>query len=162
MIELIPVNSETIQCYRLFDRVYDDCLSGYTSRIYPHDYERHEELVRQRQLYWRYIVYGDRYIGSVWIEKDAPADTTASLGIFIYDDCYRSKGLGREVIRLALADACHNLAIKEVALRVRADNTRALRCYRQCGFVPTDTFTKENGIEVIQMLKKLEDPAESA
>ena len=44
-------------------------------------------------------------------------------------------GLGRQAVRLVLAHAFGPLGLHRVGLRVIAFNTRAIRCYRACGFI---------------------------
>jgi RimJ/RimL family protein N-acetyltransferase len=46
----------------------------------------------------------------------------------------RGEGLGREVTRLVLAWAFNVLGLHRVELEVLASNSRAIGCYRACGF----------------------------
>lgn len=155
MIQLIPVDNSTISRYRLFEQEYENRLSRYTSRIHPHRHERYEDLTKQGMLFWRLICCEGQYVGSVWLEKDNASSDTASLGIFILDEPLCGKGIGREVIGLAISEAAPVLGIRRVELNVRADNPRAFRCYVRCGFTEAGRFTKPTGIEVIHMVKPL-------
>lgn len=47
----------------------------------------------------------------------------------------RGKGIGRRLIRLVLAHACHATGLSRVDLSVLDFDTRAIRCYQSCGFV---------------------------
>ena len=161
MIQLIPIDNNTLSHYRLFEQEYESRLSRYTSRIHPRQHERYEDLTRQGLLFWRLILCEERYIGSVWLEKDTHSSDTASLGIFILDEPLRGKGIGREVIGLAIDEAAQTLHIRQVELNVRADNPRAFRCYEKCGFAQVSRFTKPNGIEVIRMVKPLNDNSDN-
>ncbi len=58
-----------------------------------------------------------------------------SLGIGIYDPQYLSKGYGRDAINVFL-DWCFRIQnYRRVGLTVGANNERAIRTYRACGFV---------------------------
>jgi RimJ/RimL family protein N-acetyltransferase len=57
------------------------------------------------------------------------------LGEFRYDPARLGMGLGREAIRLVARHAFGVLGLHRIGLRVVAYNTRAIRCYRACGFV---------------------------
>lgn len=127
------------------------------SRIYPHHYERFEELMKRRQLFWNYIVLDNSYIGSVWLEKETADCLVATLGIFICSGAYRSKGIGEYSVDQAIKAAGSFLEIKKAELRVRVNNERAIRCYQKCGFTESRRFIKNNTISVIQMEKILDE-----
>jgi ribosomal-protein-alanine N-acetyltransferase len=54
------------------------------------------------------------------------------VGLFVPD--LRGHGLGREITRLVSAWGFSVLGLHRVELEVLAGNTRAIRCYRACGF----------------------------
>ena len=60
---------------------------------------------------------------------------TCELGIGIGAKDYWGRGCGRESIRLLLTYAFRYLNYRKVWLRVHALNERAIRAYRDCGFV---------------------------
>jgi RimJ/RimL family protein N-acetyltransferase len=60
---------------------------------------------------------------------------TCELGIGIGDKDYWGRGYGRESIRLLLDYAFRLRNFHKVWLRVQANNERAVRAYRACGFV---------------------------
>ena len=62
-------------------------------------------------------------------------DARARLAVGLYDPAKLGIGLGRDVVRLVLRYGFGNLQLHRVSLRVVAYNTRAIRCYRACGFV---------------------------
>lgn len=66
---------------------------------------------------------------------DVSEDRRAELVIAIGDPSARGKGYGREAIALLVGHAFTALGLREVFLRVHADNRRAVRCYLACGFV---------------------------
>ena len=59
----------------------------------------------------------------------------AEVGIFIGEKEYWGSGYGSEALRLMLAFAFGQLNLNRVYLHVQADNERAVRAYRKCGFV---------------------------
>jgi RimJ/RimL family protein N-acetyltransferase len=66
---------------------------------------------------------------------DLSEDRRAELVIAIGESDARGRGYGREAIALLVRHAFSALRLREVFLRVHADNRRAVRCYLACGFV---------------------------
>lgn len=60
---------------------------------------------------------------------------TAQLGIAIGDKAYWGRGYGREAVTLLVEYAFRYRNFRRVWLWVHADNERAIRAYRACGFV---------------------------
>lgn len=63
-----------------------------------------------------------------WINR------TATLGIFIGDKEFRSKGYGTEAIRLILEYGFKYMNLYNIKLDLMEFNERALKCYEKCGF----------------------------
>ena len=61
-------------------------------------------------------------------------DRRAALAIGIEDPTWLGRGLGTEALRLALGFGFAR-GLHRVSVRVLASNTRAIACYRKCGFV---------------------------
>ena len=76
----------------------------------------------------------DKMIGTVSLEKIDHINRTATLGIFIGDKYFRSKGYGTEAIKLILEYGFKYLNLKNIKLDVMEFNERALKCYKKCGF----------------------------
>ena len=76
-----------------------------------------------------------RLIGEIRLDNLDHHDRRARLAVGIYDKDRLGQGFGRESIRLVLAHGFGTLALNRIDLRVIATNTRAIRCYRACGFV---------------------------
>lgn len=76
----------------------------------------------------------DKMIGTVSLEHVDKINRTAELGIFIGDKDYRSKGYGTEAIKLLLEYGFKYKNLKSIYLRLMEFNTRALKCYKKCGF----------------------------
>lgn len=122
--------------YQLFDAAARD-LAQYQSRMEP---ARGAPL-----LCWCYICCDCRIVGSIWMELTQ--EGRPLLGIFIADEAYRGKGVGRRAILLAL----EKTRVQECFLHVRGSNLRAIRCYHRAGFSDVRRYEKENGIAVIEM-----------
>lgn len=126
--------------YEIFNENIDD-LSQYQSRIIP---DKNADL-----QCWYYICCDCKIIGSLWIEKNC--DNKSTLGIFIAEKHYRDKGIGSKAIKLAI----EKTGIDELYLHVRTNNQRAINCYHKVGFTYAKQYTKDNGIEVVEMKYKL-------
>jgi [ribosomal protein S5]-alanine N-acetyltransferase len=79
------------------------------------------------------VEHGGHCVGSAGLRVDAGQHrATYTVGLFVPE--LRGHGLGREITRLVLAWAFGALGAHRVELEVLAGNTRAIRCYRACGF----------------------------
>lgn len=76
----------------------------------------------------------DKLIGTIGLESYNSINRTATLGIFIGDKEYRSKGYGTEAIKLILDFGFNYLNINNIKLDLMEFNERALKCYQKCGF----------------------------
>ena len=79
----------------------------------------------------------DKLIGTVGLERIDHVHRTATLGIFIGDKEFLSKGYGTEAIRLLLDYGFNYLNLHSIKLTVFNFNERAIRCYKKCGFKET-------------------------
>lgn len=79
----------------------------------------------------------DKMIGTVGLERIEHTHRTATLGVFIGDKDYLSKGYGTEAIRLLLDYGFNYLNLHNIKLQLLSFNERALKCYRKCGFKET-------------------------
>jgi RimJ/RimL family protein N-acetyltransferase len=79
----------------------------------------------------------DKLIGTVGLESIDHLNRTATLGIFIGDKDYLSKGYGTEAIRLLLDYGFNYMNLHSVKLNLMRFNERALKCYKKCGFKET-------------------------
>lgn len=76
----------------------------------------------------------DKLLGSISIENIDHVNRIGTLGIFIGDKDYRSKGYGTEAIRLILEYGFKYLNLNNIKLDLMEFNERALKCYKKCGF----------------------------
>ena len=79
----------------------------------------------------------DKLIGTVGLKSINHINKTSTLGIFIGDKEYLSKGYGTEAIKLLLDYGFNYLNLHSVQLDVISFNERALKCYKKCGFKET-------------------------
>jgi len=142
MLNFKVVCDNNKEIYKQFEAAFSNDLCQFLSRIYPYQ--------NSCNLIWYYIKQDDKYIGSVWLEKRDVDDDYATLGIFIAYDEYRNKGIGFQCIKMIISEA-KSLNIKEIKLRVRENNTRAIECYRKIGFAAIRRLQKENCISAIEM-----------
>lgn len=76
----------------------------------------------------------DTLIGAIGLEQIDHISKIATLGIFIGEADYRSKGYGTEAIKLLLEYGFKYLNLNNIDLRVFEFNSRAIACYKKCGF----------------------------
>jgi len=87
---------------------------------------------RRRQAFW--ICVDGTEVGEVDLFDIRRGDQTAELRIGIAGGSLLGKGYGRRALQLLLTYAELHLRLREVYLRVRENNGRAVACYRSCGF----------------------------
>lgn len=98
----------------------------------------------------------DKFIGTVSLERINHTHRTATLGIFIGDKEYLSKGYGTEAIRLLLDYGFNYMNLHSIKLNLMSFNERALKCYKKCGFKETgrireNRFINGNYYDTISM-----------
>jgi RimJ/RimL family protein N-acetyltransferase len=81
------------------------------------------------------VEHEGRFLGEIRLDNVDEHDRRAGLAVGLYDPAKLGMGLGREAIGLVLKHAFGELGLHRISLRVVDDNTRAIRCYRACGFV---------------------------
>ena len=73
-------------------------------------------------------------IGTIGLHSVDNINRTATLGIFIGNKNYWSKGYGAEAIQLILDFGFNYLNLNNIDLALMEFNQRALKCYQKCGF----------------------------
>lgn len=92
-------------------------------------------------LFWYLVVEDAREVGTVWIERPQ-SEECARLGVFLGSPSDFGRGIGREALRLAIAEFGEAFPTEPIALHVRRSNERAIRCYRSVGFELVDKGSK--------------------
>lgn len=97
----------------------------------------YERLAKGHDPYSWVIEHEGRFIGSARLHtvRLREPERRAAYAVGILDPAALGRGLGTETTRLVLAYAFDELRLHRVDLRVIAYNTRAIACYRKCGFV---------------------------
>jgi len=101
-------------------------------------YHTREDLAARRcpaapGVYSWAVEHEGHSIGSAGLRVDADQHcATYTVGLFVAG--LRGQGLGQEITRLVLAWAFTLLGVHRVELEVLASNSRAIGCYRACGF----------------------------
>ena len=78
-------------------------------------------------------------VGHVRLHALSAQDRKARLAIGLFSTQFLGKGIGRHAIALTLDHAFGPMGLHRVDLRVLAYNTRAIRCYKACGFTHEGT-----------------------
>ena len=142
MFELEQVYNENMPHYSEYEKAFEINLNQYQSRIYPSE--------SANFLRWYHIKIDDKYIGAIWLEKDAN-DDFAVLGVFIADELYRNNGIGKTAIEQIIKTDLQYMHTNKILLRVREENERAIRCYKSVGFKENRRYKKDN-LNVIEMI----------
>lgn len=142
MFELEQVCNENMSHYSEYEKAFETDLMQCQSRIYPSE---NADILR-----WYHIKTDDRYIGAIWLEKNVNEDF-AILGIFIADELYRNKGIGKTAIEQIIKTDLQYTHTNKILLRVREENERAINCYKSVGFKESRRYRKGN-LNVIEMI----------
>ncbi len=142
MFELEQVCNENMSYYSEYEKAFETDLKQYQSRIYPSE---NADILR-----WYHIKADEKYIGAIWLEKNA-GEGFVVLGIFIADELYRNKGIGKSAIEQIVKNDLHYMNTNKILLRVREENERAIRCYKSVGFKENRRYRKDN-LNVIEMI----------
>lgn len=141
---LEKVSDKNMSFYDKYEEAFRDDLKQYQSRIHPLD---NTEVLR-----WYHIKTENKYIGAIWLEKNADEDFSV-LGIFITDELYRNKGIGKTAIKQIIKNDFQHMHTNKILLRVREENERAIKCYKSVGFKESRKYRKDN-LNVIEMIYK--------
>ncbi|MBR2712828.1 MAG: GNAT family N-acetyltransferase [Bacilli bacterium] len=137
-IYLSPMNIEDAETYIkwLADRRVSDGTNA-TCKLYNIVSEKEWiEKNMERGEYTFSIVSKDnnKLIGNCGIMNPNFIHGTATLGIFIGEEEYRGKGIGKEVLELLLDYGFNFLRLHNIKLDVFSFNKQAIDCYKRIGF----------------------------
>ena len=155
-ISLREFTTSDLQTYERWRNEID--ASQYMSRFFPHECNGSD--IKNTHLYAWYVIIADNVeVGTVWLEKGKGQDTVATMGILIGKKDKLGKGIGRETIPVAIKQARLMLDFDSVRCDVRKTNTRAITCYKNCGFRIISEGSKINQkgekIETFEMVTHL-------
>jgi len=84
-----------------------------------------------------------KYIGGCGINKVDWKNSVATVGIFIGDKDYWSKGYGTDAMRVLVSFIFNEMNINKVKLNVYSFNPRAIKSYEKCGFIKEGVLRQE-------------------
>ena len=136
-IYLSPRNIEDVEIFTKW--MNDFFVTDYTGRsdrivTLQDEKEYLERVDKDKNVLAIIDIKTDKIIGTIGLHNVDNINRTATLGIFIGDDEYRSKGYGTEAIRLILDFGFNYLNLNNIELALMEFNQRALKCYQKCGF----------------------------
>lgn len=137
-IYLSPVSIEDIELYAkwLNDRKVTDGIHG-TRNVVNVESERNwftNTLEKGKYTFGIVLKDNDQLIGNIGFSEYNGIDRSASLGIFIGEEEYRSNGYGAEAIKLLIKYGFDILNLHSIELGVYNFNERAIACYKKVGF----------------------------
>ena len=103
-----------------------------------------EEMIEQyngNNMYPLTAVVGKEIIGHILLRFPSEDKSVIRFGFVIVDDSKRSKGYGKQLLRLAIDYAKQKLGARNITLGVFDNNPSAIHCYESVGFVVTGTDT---------------------
>jgi diamine N-acetyltransferase len=110
-------------------------------------------LERQEEVLLAIDTIGGLHIGNVGLHAIDWKNRNAELGIIIGEKSYWGQGYGTDAVRMMLNLAFREMNLHRVFLRVDADNTRGIRCYKKVGFQHEGTL-REVGFRESQYLNQ--------
>lgn len=136
-IYLSPRNVEDVEIFT--EWMNDFYVTDYTGRSYrtvtlQAEKEYLERADKNENTFAIIDIETDQMIGTVGLHEVDHINRTATLGIFIGNRDYWSKGYGTEAIRLILDFAFNYMNLNNIDLALMEFNQRALKCYQKCGF----------------------------
>ncbi len=136
-IYLSPRNTEDVEKYT--EWLNDFEVTDYTGRsgnllTVEAEKEYLEGKVNEPASFAIVTLDEDKLIGTVALEKINYVHREATLGIFIGEKDYLSKGYGTEAIKLILDYGFNYMNLNNIKLDLMEFNERALKCYKKCGF----------------------------
>ena len=134
-IELRDFTKNDIAIYEQLHKEIN--ASQYMSRAYPKDYGKENS-----EYYFKAILLNNHFIGIIYFEPDFDQQKSYYLGIMIGRNKLFGKGIGKLAIKKGIELLQKETVVETVKLNVRANNERAVNCYKNFGFKTTQTYYK--------------------
>lgn len=136
-VYLSPINKEDVNIYTKWmnDSSVTDGICQ-TTKVFSIDAEK-EYLEKIGVNDYQFAIVeksSDTLMGNCSIFSIDSICGHGELGIFIGEESFRSKGYGKEVIRLLLSFCFKTLNFASVELSAISFNERAVNCYKSAGF----------------------------
>jgi RimJ/RimL family protein N-acetyltransferase len=97
-----------------------------------------------------------RNIGNCAIYDTDCSNSETTIGIFIGERDYWSKGYGTDAVNALSGYVFNEMSLKRINLKTLESNTRALRCFEKCGFKVCGSLL-QHGHSYIMMQLSYED-----
>ena len=135
-ISIRPLEKRDVDTLQIWDRdpeLLD--LMGLSAENAPEPSEWYDKMSSNRNNVLMVIEREDgRLIGDIELTEIAWRSGEAELVVRIGEkDCW-GRGYGEKAINAILDMAFSQFKLRRIYLRVCAENTRAMRCYKKCGF----------------------------
>ena len=136
-IYLSPRNVEDVEVFT--EWMNDFFITDYIGRSYrtvtlQDEKEYLEKANTGKDTFAIIDIETNEMIGTIGLHSVDNVNRTATLGIFIGNKNYWSKGYGTEAIQLILDFGFNYLNLNNIELALMEFNQRALKCYQKCGF----------------------------
>ena len=99
--------------------------------------------VETKDVYQFIINCDGKDVGSIYLRDVDLVNRKAEYGVFIGEEDYLGKGVGKAATKLILDFAFAQLKLHKVYLRVLSDNIGAIKSYESSGFVQEGFFKDE-------------------
>lgn len=140
LIRLRAYKKEEIN--QILEYVNDPEIKRFTTPMvpYPFTYEDEEKWLNSNSALNHTYSFAieslneGKYVGGCGINIVDWKNSNATLGIFIGDKNYWSKGFGTDAMTVLIKFVFYQMNIRKVKLSVYAFNERAIKCYEKCGF----------------------------
>ena len=106
---------------------------------YPAKPDEMMEQYKGENMYPLTAIVGEEIIGHILLRFPSEDKSVIRFGFVIVDDSKRSKGYGKQLLRLAIDYAKQKLGARNITLGVFDNNPSAIHCYESVGFVVTRT-----------------------
>ena len=148
LVENIPVDTHTLEG---LIKSRKDLFLVWPAAKFPFNHEQWREVLNPDEGNISFFVYNDHeLIGHAALRKTQVQGMYALCYLYLLPDI-RSKGWGARMVALLEDYAREKLTARQLVLRARTYNPRAVRCYEKAGF---KAFNRDGTL--INMLKVLD------
>ena len=116
-----------------------ETIMEYTDYGIEHECKGHTFLVKADDQYIGFLLLGEALHWQSDPEEMLKEPFYRLMG-FVVDRAYRSKGLGGEILEMAIAEVYKDFGKRSTALGCHKDNVRAAAFYMKHGFRPAGVF----------------------
>lgn len=148
-MELRPMTEEDARCI---------CEWRYPSPYDRYRWPKWDQMVREEKEFADPGIRATQYLSvcgpdgrlAAYVQL-FPLDRTTRIGLGLRPDLC-GRGLGGEVIRLAVQESLRRRPDAEIDLEVETWNLRAIKAYEKAGFVAADAYSKRASHGIVHVL----------